>query len=174
MPSYQGHLIGGVFVFSVIATVPYTAKFLGHPDLVTSFSLLAACLLGSLFPDIDIQSKGRNVFYYVLVGLGAIALSQQLFGLTIFFTLLGIVPVFIQHRGLTHNPLFVIGIPFIAAKIITPIIPKIASLQMHYYIFFVAGALSHIILDFMPYKLFGVTIKPKQKRWTKKGVARRN
>ncbi|MFC1854299.1 metal-dependent hydrolase [Candidatus Dependentiae bacterium] len=172
MPSYQGHLIGGIATFSALAAIPYTANLIGQQSTITSIGTLLACLLGALFPDIDTQSKGRKLFYYALGCVAAITFARRLFGLTLFFIFLGVVPIFIRHRGITHNPLFVIGIPFIAAKIVTPVLPCMAALQMHYYLFFVAGALSHIILDFMPYKFLGVRVKPKQKRWTKKKVFR--
>jgi len=65
MPGYKGHLVGG--------TVAYGLLFFGlvgvvvkQPSMLTAGEWLLFALAGSLFPDIDIKSKGQKYFYYVI------------------------------------------------------------------------------------------------------------
>lgn len=116
-------------------------------DLRVLALLMGVSVLGSLFPDVDTDSKGQNIFYVLLlaaaVGLMAVKKFMWASAVGVFAMLPGIG----RHRGWTHDwwaafavplpllllPIWVLGWPVEGAAI--------------FYIPAVAGYLSHIILD---------------------------
>jgi hypothetical protein len=65
MPSYRVHLIGG---FLTYLAVLQGIKHMDISGFVIAQGLLF-CLLGALFPDIDVKSKGQKIFYSILLCL---------------------------------------------------------------------------------------------------------
>jgi hypothetical protein len=66
MPGYKGHLSGGVLAGGLAMGAAVMAGRLAHAPLYLS-GLMGFCLLGALFPDVDTDSKGQNLFYAVLI-----------------------------------------------------------------------------------------------------------
>jgi uncharacterized metal-binding protein len=167
MPSYRGHLMGGLVTFAALAQLHTFGKIPGQTTILIFIGELIATLLGSLFPDIDTKSRGRRYFNYFIVAAIGIAILQRSLYLIGFFSILWIFQFIVPHRGVTHNPLFLVVAPIFMVKTAAPHAPWLSALPMRYYFFFVAGALSHIILDFLPHKVWGIRIKPKQKQFKK-------
>ena len=63
MPNYKGHIAGGVITYLVVL---YCIKYT-NPSVHTVLQGLVFCLFGSLFPDVDVKSKGQKIFYYLLL-----------------------------------------------------------------------------------------------------------
>src|SRR5438445_6777467 len=65
MPGYKGHLVGGTVAFGLLffALVGVVVR---QPSMLIAGEWLLFALAGSLFPDIDIKSKGQKYFYYVI------------------------------------------------------------------------------------------------------------
>jgi len=163
MPGYKGHLVGGIIAFGLLffgimsAFIPVASRF-----NIGEWLLFA--LAGSLFPDVDVKSKGQKYFYYiVLVCLVVLAVRQQ-FEMLACFSFIVITPMLVRHRGIFHSPRFVIAVPLLVWVMVALSLPKIATPLFFDTLFFIAGALLHLWLDFgtrqMMYKLTRT-----KKRW---------
>lgn len=146
MPGYRGHIVGGAATFCIVALV--VSKFY-PPTLITALQWFLLTIVGALFPDVDIKSKGQGIFYRVIL-LCLILLYLQknwyLFAATSFMAML---PVLVRHRGLFHNIWFVIVVPFGLAYFMVGSFPQYKTILLLDATFFAAGAVSHIILDRM-------------------------
>lgn len=147
MPNHRTHLLAGLvtagslFYFLMkCKAVPFTENHY----FILSYAL---CLTGSIFPDIDVASKMQRIF----LRIAAIALLLTIIFMKWFlFVFLGILTTslfIIKHRGSTHKVWFLLLFPllitgYIAGHHILPT-PHLTL----FYLFFIAGALSHIALD---------------------------
>ena len=59
MPGFRGHLIGGTVTYLAILQCIKSMQ----PSIPVIISGFIFCIIGSLFPDIDIKSKGQKLFY---------------------------------------------------------------------------------------------------------------
>ncbi|WP_319466781.1 metal-dependent hydrolase [uncultured Pseudodesulfovibrio sp.] len=147
MPGYKGHLAGGLF-FAVMGIVG--AVLLGWfvVDPILAAGLTGFCLLGALFPDVDTDSKGQNLYYavFALVDLGLIIREQ--FVWAAWFGLFAMLPALGSHRGWTHSwwamlvvPLPILGLPafVLGAESVGRFVP--------FYVAFGGGYFSHLLLD---------------------------
>src|SRR5271154_4379661 len=111
MPGYRKHLVGGAVAYLSLLLLCSGL----NPTPMAAIEWLGFCLIGSLFPDIDIGSKGRYVFYRIFLILLLIFLLRRN---TMALCLLGVLmllPMLVNHRGLFHRWWFVIGLPFAVA-----------------------------------------------------------
>ena len=147
MPGYKAHVGWGASVYAVLLVLFYKV-------LQTKFSVFIAlewffcCVLGALFPDIDIKSKGQGIFYRVVVVFLLFLLWRHDIVAFVFVSMLSFVPLLVHHRGLFHKPWFVVVMPFSIAFIACQYqaVPCTNALLINI-LFFSAGALSHIVLD---------------------------
>lgn len=151
MPFYKEHLMGGfasgmiVLFFIANYVCCYTIPIL------TTLEWLLFALAGSLFPDVDIKSKGQKLFYWVIVALILIALYKGNLNLAIYLSLFSILPMLVRHRGLFHCTWFIVLLPLGAAALASVYLPPIYRHSLFYDAsFFIAGALSHLLMDFGP------------------------
>jgi hypothetical protein len=66
MPGYKGHLTGGLLAGGLAIGAAVILGRLAYAPLHLA-GLMGFCLLGALFPDVDTDSKGQNLFYTVLI-----------------------------------------------------------------------------------------------------------
>ena len=143
MPGFRGHLIGGTVTYLVI--LQCIKSF--HPSIPVIASGFIFCTIGSLFPDVDIKSKGQKLFYSIaLVGL-CYFLWYQRTDLFIGLSLLATVPLLVKHRGLFHKLWFLVFLSISTGLVIGSFHATYSSWAMQNALFFLAGAISHIILD---------------------------
>ena len=143
MPSYRGHLVGGLVTYVAVL------QFIKYMNL-SSFMLLQGflfCLLGALFPDIDVKSKGQKVFYTILLVLLLLLLYKKMYCLFAIMSLLGIIPLLVRHRGIFHHIWFLFSMAIIATLIIKNWCGTFRNIMVYNSWFFFAGALSHVLLD---------------------------
>lgn len=57
-------------------------------------------------------------------------------------------PLAVHHRGPMHNPYVLIATPWIVAFALGKLFPSLQTVSPLYYLFFIAGALSHLVLDY--------------------------
>ncbi len=147
MPGYKTHLVGGacaavglttllVTSSCTLSLIPYELPF-----------YLACSLLGSIFPDIDITSKMQRLFYGAACIICIMAIIQQSNHLLSIMTFFVILIPHIKHRTITHHPLFIIVMPHAVLMYMRYHHDISMRVGLLAYLFFVAGALSHIILD---------------------------
>jgi len=147
MPGYKGHLAGGLF-FAVMGLVGCVLFAWIAVDPMLGAALIGFCLLGALFPDVDTDSKGQNIFYLVFaaVDLGMILCKQYVWAAWLgFFAML---PAIDSHRGWTHTwwamllvptPILLIPMMVRGTEAVTVFLP--------FYLAFVTGYFSHLLLD---------------------------
>jgi len=144
MSSYKGHLCGGVFAFIVAMAV---VIFFVAPTLLAFVEWGAFCLAGSLFPDIDIKSKGQKLFYWLILALVVLLTIQSQWKLLSFISVITITPLLVNHRGIFHQLWFVIAVPCAIAYGIVLLSPGHTKIIVLNTFFFIAGAISHLWLD---------------------------
>lgn len=142
MPNYKGHLVGG-FVMYCMALFLLALS----PSVLTAIEWLLFALLGSLFPDIDIHSKGQKIFYRVLLILFGIVLIKQRFSSLLILCCVALLPQVVRHRGIFHTVWFVIGIPMSLVLYTWYCSPVYFDIVRWDATFFMLGALSHLWLD---------------------------
>lgn len=144
MPNYKGHLVGGTIVYLFILFICIgTIKL----SLLSAIEWFLFTLAGSLFPDIDTKSKGQKYFYFGALLLFIFLTAQKQFQMVTCCSFIIMTPLLVRHRGIFHNPLFVIFVPLCVWVIIYSLIPRISHRFFLNMLFFIAGALSHIWLD---------------------------
>jgi hypothetical protein len=143
MPGYKGHLLGGAAAFGV------TFAIIGWccASRLTAGEWLLCSLVGSLFPDVDIKSKGQKLFYSLLLIVLVVLIIKQRLDLLAGLSLCAVVPLIVRHRGLFHNTLFIIALPFAVWFLMQSVFPDYKHVLLFDTMFFVAGAISHLILD---------------------------
>lgn len=149
MSGYRGHLIGGIVTFVIMrhGILPLTSHQVPH-DL----ACIALTLLGALFPDVDIKSKGQQIFYTLALGVAALAFFERAWSSLAWLGLMCFFPLAVAHRGPMHNPYVLIATPWIIARGLEGLFPNVHKLSPMFHVFFIAGALSHLVLDYGPYK----------------------
>lgn len=143
MPNYKGHLVGGFFAYCLVFIFILRCT----PSLATACEWLLFTLAGALFPDVDIKSKGQKYFYYVVFGIFMfLAFTKRFIHLSL-LSFIAITPMLVKHRGIFHDVWFVIVMPLCIWLVMRVIFPWLCWPLLYNTLFFIAGALSHIILD---------------------------
>lgn len=148
MPGYRGHLVGGLATFFVIHLLTRATSFDSFTSLKFSVAALICTLIGALFPDIDTISIGQRILYITLAvtAVGAIFFHNwKLLGLVGLFCA---IPLILHHRGIMHSIWFLSTVPLLVFLGISQVVPWHISFSFALYGYFLAGALSHLILDF--------------------------
>jgi len=143
MPGYRGHLIGGSIAYLVILQFIKTHQ----PSVVVLLQGFVFCIIGSLFPDIDIKSKGQKFFYRGALIFLCCFLYYKRTDLFIGLSFLALVPLLVKHRGIFHQVWFLIFLSITLGLLIGNIYASYSVWAMKNALFFLAGALSHILLD---------------------------
>lgn len=144
MPGYKGHLAGGLVIFGLTL---YVLSWYCVPTLLTVSEWLLFALAGSLFPDVDVKSKGQNYFYWIIFCLLILLLYAQKWKIFALASVLAMIPLLVRHRGIFHRAWFMILMPTSVVFFISSYIPHHHSRLMFDLLFFVMGALSHLWLD---------------------------
>ena len=162
MPGYKGHLVGGaaVYVLSLCCIIGVV-----KPSLLMASEWLIFTLAGALFPDVDIKSKGQKYFYFVVLFFFIAFAAQQKFEMLACCSFIVMVPMLVRHRGIFHNPLFVIAVPLCVWGIISSLKPALSQRFFVDVLFFIVGALSHIWLDLGTSQMIKRLFIRKKKRW---------
>ena len=164
MPGYKGHLIGGLAVYAIVYQTttnpavnsalqkifhfnPFHYSGNGDMRLYAIAMSFACCLLGSLFPDVDTKSVGQKLFYYIMAGIITFTVIKKQWGLLSALSLISLFPLLVNHRGIIHTIWFVTLAPLVVPLIVSHNHPALALLCWQAYVYFVTGALSHLILD---------------------------
>lgn len=143
MPGYRGHLLGGSIAYLIVLQCLIIYK----PDVSIAIQGLLFCLIGSLFPDIDIKSKGQKYFYIALTGCLCFCLLYGCFDWYVALSLVSMLPLLIRHRGLFHSLVFIVVLASCSIFLALFYRVQYEALAVSNAFFFVVGAWSHIILD---------------------------
>ena len=144
MANYKGHLFGGFAVFLML--MPFCINYL---HTLTAYGIsLGATLLGALFPDIDIKSKGQKLFYISIIPLFVLFCIRDSWIACFVLSLIAFIPLVVKHRGIFHNFWFIITCVIAISLLFANQHPNYQQLIQLAALFFAAGVVSHLWLDF--------------------------
>ena len=163
MANYKGHLVGGL-----IFTGAYTAAISNAPverlaeyaQLLTDWQALTAVfvlgMLFALFPDVDTNSKGQDIFYWIIFPIDLLLIYSGQFQAAAYLGMIAILPILTHHRGWTHTkwamlvvPLPIVLVPYLYSD-------KVLAISLIYYGAAVVGYFSHLFLDGLIWKRFRI------------------
>ncbi|SDN60176.1 LexA-binding, inner membrane-associated putative hydrolase [Desulfonauticus submarinus] len=146
MPGYKGHIgFGGLFVGGLIFLAIWLKWW--SPSLVEVAMAFCIGVLGALFPDIDTDSKGQNLFYAILVCLDLALIIKAKYKLAALLGFIAMLPALGSHRSWTHTWWAMLLLPF--PILILPYIfyHYLPTKFFPYYLAAVFGYFSHLLLD---------------------------
>ncbi len=146
MPNYKKHLIGGLGAYAALLII--FQRIIQPVSLFSAGEWLVCSLAGSLFPDIDIKSRGQKYFYRVILLVMIFLIIQRQFSLLATSSVMAVTPMLVRHRGIFHRLWFVILLPLTIWYIVSLSVPTISTILLFDILFFIAGAISHLWLDF--------------------------
>lgn len=118
MANYKGHIAGATACCAVYVTGLYlmpgeilndTEGILGDWQFVAGLFVIA--ILFGLWPDIDTNSKGQDIFYAIAFILNILLIASGNIEASAYFGLIAMTPVISKHRGWTHSKLAMVLVP---------------------------------------------------------------
>ena len=146
MPGYKAHLVGGAAAGGVTLSL-LTCLHVINPSPLWAVELLMASIAGSLFPDVDIKSKGQKFYYRILFCFFVYLFVRQKLFILGLFSMIALIPLLVRHRGIFHRWWFVLFVPLSIAFLCGVQYPHMRTTFYFDALFFAVGALSHICLD---------------------------
>ncbi len=137
--------MGGLFfIFSVDAAYEQftVLELIAYP-----VALFALCLMFGLWPDVDTNSKGQNLFYSIFFVADVVLIITKHFEEAAYLGLFTILPALGKHRGWTHTWWAMLLIP--SPLVIFPylLIPERPFAGLPFYGAAVVGYFSHLFMD---------------------------
>ena len=163
MAGYKGHL-GGAMVFyagylallALVFSVDRAYLQLSEVELIGyPLVLFGLCLMFGLWPDVDTNSKGQDVFYTLFFLVDAILIATRKFEQAAYLGLFAILPILGKHRGWTHTYWAMLLVP--SPLVILPylLFPEKPLAGLPFYGAAVVGYFSHLFMDGMVVALPG-------------------
>ena len=163
MANYRGHIGGALVVCTgyvagaTLLPVEWAAKtgyILADWQMVTGLFIIA--MLFGLWPDIDTNSKGQDVFFGAAFILDIILLATGRIEAAAYLGLLAMTPIVSKHRGWTHSKwaMFLVPLPILVVPYLyneNHLLP--AAL---FYGAAFTGYFSHLLLDGLIWRKFRV------------------
>ncbi len=159
MANYRGHILGGVAAGAVcvalLSKVPVeqlaeAAHLLSDWQVFAAFFVLS--VLFALFPDVDTNSKGQDIFIGFAFIIDVLLLIGGNFHAAAYLGLIAMLPIVSHHRGWTHAKwaMFVVPLPLLVAPSLYD--ERLLPIASVYYLAAVAGYFSHLLLDGLIWK----------------------
>lgn len=154
MPGYKGHIAGAVAANTVYIaavktihpqTINDTANLLSQTEMLAGLFVIA--ILFGLWPDVDTNSKGQDIFYGLAFIADVVLLSTGRVEAAAILGLLAMTPILSKHRGWTHSKLAMVLVP--SPFLIIPYLyrPEILHVALLIYGAAFFGYFSHLLLD---------------------------
>ncbi len=154
MPGYKGHILGAVVsntaYVGALNFAPATVLGSNH-HLVSDGQLLIGLfvisILFGLFPDIDTNSKGQDIFFGLAFIADVFLIYNGKMAAAAFLGLVAMTPILSHHRGWTHSKPAMILVP--SPIIIIPYLYNSSYFDTALVIYGAAviGYFSHLLLD---------------------------
>ena len=169
MAGYRGHIvgavvctgvyIGGVSLFSsgdVNGVAPY---LLSEIQLIVGLMVIG--VLFGLWPDVDTNSMGQNIFFGLAFVADIILIATGRLEAAAYLGLLAMTPIVGHHRGWTHSflAMFLVPLPIVAVPYLHN--QKLLPMTLVIYGAAVAGYFSHLLLDGKVVKGFAIRSKSR-------------
>lgn len=163
MANWKGHVAGGVLLGGAYAAalsftpIQYYAE---HAQLLHDWQALAAVLvlsvLFALFPDVDTNSKGQNIFYGLALAVDILLIWSGNIQAAAYLGLVAMLPVVGKHRGWTHSKLAMLVVPLPILVIPYLYNDRALAIAGLYYGAAVVGYFSHLLFDGLIFKHFRI------------------
>lgn len=159
MANYRGHIAGGLAAGAacalLLSKVP-VERYAEAAHLLHDWQVLAAffvlSVLFALFPDVDTNSKGQDIF----IGLAFIVDVLLIFSGNIhaaaYLGLIAMLPIVGHHRGWTHTKWAMLVVPLPLLIVPSLYSERLLPIAAVYYVAAVAGYFSHLLLDGLIWK----------------------
>jgi membrane-bound metal-dependent hydrolase YbcI (DUF457 family) len=168
MAGYKGHVTGAVLVgaayIGALQVLPGSIAAQAH-GILSNWQMLAGLLvvavLFGLFPDVDTNSKGQNIYFGIAFVSDVILIATGRFEAAAYLGLLAMTPIIGRHRGWTHTYLAMVLVPL--PIILIPYLRnhQLWAMGLLLYGAAVAGYFSHLLLDGKVIRSFAVR-SPRQ------------
>jgi membrane-bound metal-dependent hydrolase YbcI (DUF457 family) len=154
MANWKGHVVGGVALGGIYAgaiSLAPVERFAEAAGLLHDWQALAAVMvisvLFALFPDIDTNSKGQNIFFGLALAVDIMLIWSGNIQAAAYLGLIAMLPVVGKHRGWTHSKLAMLLVPL--PILVVPYLynTQVLPISITYYGAAVAGYFSHLLLD---------------------------
>lgn len=154
MAGYKAHTLGGLLCaigyVLLIGILPgtiwaKTGGLLSSWQFVTALFVIS--MLFSLWPDIDTNSRGQDIFFTFAFGLDIVLISFGYLEAAAYLGLLAMTPIIGKHRGWTHSKLAMVLVPLPVVVVTYFYDPTILSTALLVYGAAVVGYFSHLLLD---------------------------
>lgn len=163
MANYKGHVTGGAVAGVVYITalnylpgdvLEKTGGVLN--DWQTLAGLMVLSMLFALWPDIDTNSKGQDLFFGAAFVVDVLLIANGYLEAAAYFGLICMFPILGKHRGWTHSKWAMFLVP--SPIVLVPYLNKssILATYMLYYGAALVGYFSHLLLDGRIVKWFRV------------------
>lgn len=146
MADYKRHLSFGL-VLGIGVLVLLSLAWSWKASLEHMATLLGLCLIGSLLPDIDTDSRAQNLIYAFLILFDLFLIFKKEYEWAAIVGLCAMFPALGPHRGWTHSlwAMLLIPLPIIIVPVLLFSQPWQAVLP--YYLAVLLGYFSHLLLD---------------------------
>lgn len=154
MPGYKGHIAGAIAAeavcIGVVKSLPGSILERWNSSLddwQLLIGLFVIAVLFGLFPDIDTNSKGQDIFFGIAFVAEVILIVTGKFEAAAYLGLLAMTPIIGKHRGWTHSKLAMLLVPL--PILIVPYLHNrhVWTLGVLIYGSAVVGYFSHLLLD---------------------------
>lgn len=155
MAGYRGHIAGAVvFFLGYLGLLVYlysmnaayqqfsTLELLGYP-----VAMFALAIMFGLWPDVDTNSKGQDVFYAIFLVADLFLIATRNFEEAAYLGLFALLPVVSRHRGWTHSWWAMLLIPSPLLVLPYVLFPDRPLAGLPFYGAALVGYFSHLVLD---------------------------
>lgn len=163
MANYKGHITGGVLANTAFIAVVYlapgnslssTAGLLSDWQFVAGLYIVA--ILFGLWPDVDTNSKGQDIFFGLAFIVNILLIASGLIEASAYLGLLAMTPIIGKHRGWTHSKIAMILVPLPIVLVSYLYRNEILTSTMLIYGAAVSGYFSHLLFDGLILKRFRI------------------
>jgi membrane-bound metal-dependent hydrolase YbcI (DUF457 family) len=154
MANYKGHIAGAVGCAAVaivgVSLLPgnilsHTGGLLSQWQFVSALFVLA--ILFGLWPDVDTNSKGQDIFFGLAFSIDILLIWQGYLEAAAYLGLLAMTPIVGKHRGWTHSKIAMCIVPLPIVLVPYLYRGEISSVSVMLYAAAVVGYFSHLLLD---------------------------
>ncbi|MFB6229868.1 MAG: metal-dependent hydrolase [Salinibacter sp.] len=155
MAGYKGHiasatLFGGAYLAFLVYLFTIDAAYQQFTVLERAgypLALLTLALLFGLWPDVDTDSKGQEVFYSIFFAADLFLIVTEQFQAAAYLGLVAVLLVLSRHRGWTHTWWAMLLVP--SPLLVLPYLhmPGHPLVGLPFYGAAVVGYLSHLVVD---------------------------
>lgn len=135
-------------------TIRQTAGLLSDWQMLVGLFVIA--ILFGLWPDVDTNSKGQNIFFGIAFVADILLIVDGRLEAAAYLGLLAMTPIIGKHRGWTHSKLAMLLVP--APIVVIPYLyrPSVLTPALLIYGAAVVGYFSHLLLDGLIWRRFRI------------------